>query len=69
MRDVGKIPVRYIKLPRQGHSIKELRLQRIALVEEIRWFKKYVEGEEWQPGKRKILCKHAKEGNYGNKDI
>jgi dipeptidyl aminopeptidase/acylaminoacyl peptidase len=53
LRVVGKIPVRYIKLPRQGHRITEPRLQRIALVEEIRWFKKYVEGEDWQPGKRK----------------
>jgi dipeptidyl aminopeptidase/acylaminoacyl peptidase len=53
LRDIGKIPVRYIKLPRQGHAITEPRLQRIALVEEIRWFKKYVEGEKWQPGKRK----------------
>lgn len=53
LRGVGKIPVRYIKLPRQGHSITEPRLQRVALVEEIRWFKKYMEGEEWQPGKRK----------------
>jgi dipeptidyl aminopeptidase/acylaminoacyl peptidase len=43
LRDVGKIPVRYIKLPRQGHGIDEPRLLRIALVEEIRWFKKYVE--------------------------
>jgi len=42
LRDIGRIPVRYIKLPRQGHGIDEPRLQRTALVEEIRWFKKYV---------------------------
>jgi len=53
LRDIGKIPVRYIKLPRQGHGIDEPRLQRTALVEEIRWFKKYVEEKDWQPVKRK----------------
>jgi dipeptidyl aminopeptidase/acylaminoacyl peptidase len=54
LRDVGKVPVRYIKLPRQGHGIDEPRLQRIALVEEIRWFKKYIEKKDWNPGQRKI---------------
>jgi dipeptidyl aminopeptidase/acylaminoacyl peptidase len=53
LREVGKVPVRYIKLPRQGHRIIEPRLRRIALVEEIRWFKKYMEGQQWEPPKRK----------------
>ena len=53
LRDIGKIPVRYIKFPRQGHGIKEPRLRRIHLVEEIRWFKKYVDGEDWIPWERK----------------
>ncbi|MCP5105037.1 MAG: S9 family peptidase [bacterium] len=43
LRDLGKVPVRYIKFPRQGHGIDEPRLQRIRLLEEIRWFKKYME--------------------------
>lgn len=53
LRDIGKIPVRYIKFPRQGHGIEEPRLRRIHLTEEIRWFKKYMEGEDWEPEERK----------------
>jgi dipeptidyl aminopeptidase/acylaminoacyl peptidase len=53
LRDIGKIPVRYIKFPRQGHGIEEPRLRRIHLIEEIRWFEKYVEGEDWEPRERK----------------
>lgn len=53
LRDIGKIPVRYIKFPRQGHGIQEPRLRRILLIEEILWFKKYVDGEDWEPWKRK----------------
>lgn len=53
LRDLGKIPVRYIKFPRQGHGIEEPRLERIHLIEEIRWFKKYVESEDWEPRERK----------------
>jgi dipeptidyl aminopeptidase/acylaminoacyl peptidase len=49
LRDIGKIPVRYIKFPRQGHGIREPRLKRTHLVEEIRWFQKYVKGETWSP--------------------
>jgi dipeptidyl aminopeptidase/acylaminoacyl peptidase len=53
LRDIGKIPVRYIKFPRQGHGIDEPRHRRIHLIEEIRWFQKYVMEEEWQPWERK----------------
>ena len=49
LRDIGKAPVRYIKFPRQGHGIEEPRLKRVHLIEEIRWFKKYIEGSEWEP--------------------
>lgn len=42
LRELGKVPVRYIKFPRQGHGIDEPRLDRIRLAEEIRWFQKYV---------------------------
>jgi len=50
LRDIGKAPVRYIKFPRQEHGIDEPRLLRSQLVEEIRWFKKYIEGLDWEPG-------------------
>jgi dipeptidyl aminopeptidase/acylaminoacyl peptidase len=53
LRDVGKVPVRYIKFPRQGHGIEEPRLRRTHLIEEIRWFQKYVKGEDWTPWERK----------------
>lgn len=53
LRDLGNVPVRYIKFPRQGHGIHEPRLDRIRLVEEIRWFQKHVRGKEWNPEKRK----------------
>lgn len=46
LREIGKAPVRYIKFPRQGHGIDEPRLQRIAKSEELRWFKKYIDGIE-----------------------
>jgi dipeptidyl aminopeptidase/acylaminoacyl peptidase len=49
LRDIGKAPVRYVKFPRQGHGIREPRLERVQLVEEIRWFKKYIEGLDWEP--------------------
>ena len=46
------IPTRFIKFPRQGHGIREPRLFRIRMEEEIRWMQKYVLGEEWSLGKR-----------------
>ena len=46
LREIGKAPVRYIKFPRQGHNIEEPRLQRISKSEELRWFKKYIDGIE-----------------------
>ena len=49
LRDIGKAPVRYVKFPRQAHGIREPRLARVHLVEEIRWFKKYIEGIDWEP--------------------
>jgi len=52
LRDIGKVPVRYVKFPRQDHGIEEPRLRRIHLVEEIRWFQKFVMGEDWTPWER-----------------
>jgi len=59
LRDIGKVPVRYLKLPRQPHSIYEPRLVRILRNEEIKWFKKYIDGEDWQaPARAKADAKH-----------
>lgn len=52
LRDIGKAPVRYIKFPRQGHGIEEPRLRRIYEIEEIKWFKKYIDAENWKPWER-----------------
>jgi dipeptidyl aminopeptidase/acylaminoacyl peptidase len=46
------VPTRFIKFPRQGHGIREPRLLRIRMVEEIRWMHKYVLGEDWVPAER-----------------
>lgn len=49
IRDIGIAPVRYIKFPRETHGIHEPRLRRIYQIEEYKWFKKYIGGEDWQP--------------------
>ena len=46
------VPTRFIKFPRQKHGIREPRLLRIKMVEEIRWMQKHVRGEDWSPGER-----------------
>lgn len=61
LRDIGKAPVRYIKFPRQGHGVDEPRLNRIQQIEEIKWFKKYIDGENWQAWVRgETEAKHKK---------
>jgi dipeptidyl aminopeptidase/acylaminoacyl peptidase len=52
LMDIGKVPVRYIKFPREGHGFNEPRHRRIFSVEEIKWMQKYVRGIEWEPWKR-----------------
>jgi dipeptidyl aminopeptidase/acylaminoacyl peptidase len=46
------VPTRFIKLPRQKHGIREPRLRRVRMVEEIRWMQRHVRGEEWSPEER-----------------
>ena len=46
------VPSRFIKFPRQKHGIREPRLLRIKMVEEIRWMQKHVRGEDWTPAER-----------------
>lgn len=53
LKDIGKVPVRYIKFPRQGHGVSEPRLSRILNIEEIKWMQKYICGIDWEPWKRK----------------
>jgi dipeptidyl aminopeptidase/acylaminoacyl peptidase len=50
LRDLN-VPTRFIKFPRQGHGIREPRLRRILMIEEIKWMQKYIFGEDWNPPK------------------
>lgn len=44
------VPARYIRFPREPHGIGEPRHHRTRLVEEVRWFQKYVRGlDDWEP--------------------
>ena len=43
LQELG-IPTRFIKFPRQKHGIREPRLLRVRVIEEIRWMQKYVRG-------------------------
>ncbi len=52
LRDRG-VPTRLIKFPRQAHEISEPKLFRVKDIEEIKWFAKYILGEQWKPWKRK----------------
>ncbi|MDX1673713.1 MAG: S9 family peptidase [Longimicrobiales bacterium] len=43
------VPNRFILFPREGHGIREPRHHRTRLVEELRWFERYVRGNEaWE---------------------
>ena len=46
------VPTRFVKFPRQAHGIREPRLLRVRIVEEIAWMQKYILREEWRPGER-----------------
>ena len=52
IKDIGKAPVRYLRAPREPHGFREPRHQRQRDIEEIRWMKKHVLGEEWTPWER-----------------
>ncbi|HSH45328.1 MAG TPA: S9 family peptidase, partial [Longimicrobiales bacterium] len=40
------VPTRFIRFPREGHGIAEPRHHRTRLVEELRWFQRWVRGDE-----------------------
>ncbi|MGB3861810.1 MAG: S9 family peptidase, partial [Candidatus Aminicenantaceae bacterium] len=52
IKDIGKAPVRYIRVPREPHGFREPRHQRIRDIEEIKWMQKYILGEDWKPWER-----------------
>jgi dipeptidyl aminopeptidase/acylaminoacyl peptidase len=52
IKDIGKAPVRYIRVPREPHGFREPRHQRIRDIEEIKWMQKYILGVDWKPWER-----------------
>ena len=53
LKDIGKTPVRYLRVPREPHGFREPRHQRIRDIEEIKWIQKYVKNIDWKPWERK----------------
>jgi len=52
LKDIGKAPVRYLRVPREPHGFREPRHQRTRDIEEIKWMQKHVLGIEWTPWER-----------------
>lgn len=52
LKDIGKVPVRYIRVPRENHFPSEPHHLRTYYTEAIRWLQKYVRGIDWQPWER-----------------
>ena len=52
IKDIGKTPVRYMRVPREPHGFREPRHQRQRDIEEIRWMHEHVLDEEWTPWER-----------------
>ena len=53
LKDIGKAPVRYLRVPREPHGFREPRHQRTRDIEEIKWMQKYITGIDWKPWERK----------------
>lgn len=54
LQDIGKVPVRYLKFPRQPHGLQEPRHLRIFGIEEIRWMQEHVLETSWTPWERQV---------------
>lgn len=61
LKDIGKVPVRYLRAPREGHGFREARHQRTRDIEEIKWMQKYVLDIDWTPWERTEEKKEEKE--------
>ena len=68
LQDIGKVPVRYLKFPRQPHGIREPRHLRIFHIEEIRWMQKHILGESWIPWERTPAKEETDEDDEDGKD-
>jgi len=63
LKDIGKVPVRYIRVSREPHGFREPRHQRTRTIEEIKWFQKHVLNQDWKPWVRE-----SKEKEKDNKE-
>jgi len=61
VKDIGKAPVRYLRVPREPHGFREPRHQRMRDIEEIRWMQKHVLGSDWVPWERETEKKPDEE--------
>lgn len=61
IKDIGKVPVRYIRAPREGHGFREPRHQRTRDIEEIKWMQKHILDKDWKPWERKEEKEEKKE--------
>jgi len=61
LKDIGKVPVRYIKAPREPHGFREPRHQRTRDIVEIQWMQKHILGIEWKPWERATEKSEEKE--------
>jgi len=61
LKDIGKTPVRYLRVPREPHGFREPRHQRTRDIEEIKWMQKYIMGIDWKPWERKEEKKESEE--------
>ncbi len=57
LKDMGKVPVRFVRVPREPHGFREPHHQRIRDIEEIKWMQKHILGIDWTPWKRKKEAK------------
>jgi dipeptidyl aminopeptidase/acylaminoacyl peptidase len=53
LKDIGKVPVRYVSFPRESHDFREPRHLRTRSIEEVKWMQKHVRGIDWEPWERK----------------
>lgn len=54
LKDIGKVPVRYLRFPREPHGFREPRHQRRRDIEEIRWMQRHALGQDWTPWERPV---------------
>lgn len=67
LKDIGKVPVRYIRVPREAHGLREPRHQRTRYIEEIKWIQEHVLDQDWKPWERESEKKEKDKQEEKNK--